>query len=272
MIAVGTQHGVWMGIEGDTNTIKLALAISDVQQIAVLEDNHIFLILSDKTLYAYALDSLIPKDNTRKLANDKPHQKIAQHISFFHSGVCNGRTIVIAMKKRGVDSNFKVLEPVCGDLRDPKSSKFFTKSGLFSKMPSWFKSYMEFYIGTESYAMHFLKARVVVVCARGFEIINLEALNMNRNLPDMTNPDFGFVQQRGEMLRPLGMFRCREHYLLCYDAFAFMVNVHGGFVTDAPLIEWEGVPQSVAFYYPYVIGFDARFVEIRHVETVSFYL
>ncbi|KAG1061508.1 hypothetical protein G6F42_027657 [Rhizopus arrhizus] len=83
------------------------------------------------------------------------------------------------MKKRGVDSNFKVLEPVCGDLRDPKSSKFFAKSGLFSKMPSWFKSYMEFYIGTESYAMHFLKARVVVVCARGFEIINLEALNMN---------------------------------------------------------------------------------------------
>ncbi|CAO3619529.1 unnamed protein product [Mucor fragilis] len=267
MIAVGTQHGVWMGIEGDTNTIKLALAISDVQQIAVLEDHHIFLILSDKTLYAYALDSLIPKDNTRKLANDKPHQKIAQHITFFHSGICNGRTIVIAMKKRGVDSNFKVLEPVCGDLRDPKSSKFFAKSGLFSKMPSWFKSSMEFYIGTESYAMHFLKARVVVVCARGFEIINLEALNMNRNLPDMTNPDFAFVQQRGEDLRPLGMYRCREHYLLCYDAFAFMVNVHGGFVKDAALIQWEGVPQSVAFYYPYVIGFDPRFVEIRHVET-----
>ncbi|CEP17756.1 hypothetical protein [Parasitella parasitica] len=267
MIAVGTQHGVWMGIEGDTNTIKLALSISDVQQIAVLEDHHIFLILSDKTLYAYALDALIPNDNTRKSPSDKPHQKIAQHISFFHSGVCNNRTIVIAMKKRGVDSNFKVLEPICGDLRSPKSSKFFTKSGLFGKIPAWFKNYMEFYIGTESYAMHFLKARVVVVCARGFEIINLEALNMNRNLPDMANPDFGFVQQRGDDLRPLGMFRCREHYLLCYDAFAFMVNVHGAFVKGAPLIEWEGVPQSVAFYYPYVIGFDARFVEIRHVET-----
>lgn len=218
------------------------------------------------------MDNLIPKESRKgssKLTVEKPHQKIAQHISFFHSGVCNGRTIVIAMKKRGVDSNFKVLEPICGDLRDPKNSKFFSKSGIFSKMPSWFKSYMEFYIGTESYAMHFLKARVVVVCARGFEIINLEALNQNRNLPDPTNPDFAFVQQRGDDLKPLGMYRCREHYLLCYDQFAFMVNVHGNFVKDAPLIQWEGVPQSVAFYYPYVIGFDSRFIEVRHVETVS---
>ncbi|GAA5808893.1 hypothetical protein MFLAVUS_002292 [Mucor flavus] len=266
MIAVGTQHGIWMGIEGDTNTISHVLSISDVQQIAVLEDHHVFLVLSDKTLYAYALDALVPTDS-RKLPVDKPHQKVAQHISFFHSGVCNGRTIVIAMKKRGVDSNFKVLEPICGDLRNPKNSKFFHKSGLFNKMPSWFKSYMEFYIGTESYAIHFLKARVVVVCSRGFEIINLEELHKNRNLPDATNSDFGFIQERGDDLRPLGMYRCREHYLLCYNAFAFMVNVHGGLVRDVPLIEWEGVPQSVAFYYPYVIGFDPRFIEVRHVET-----
>ncbi|OBZ90228.1 Rho1 guanine nucleotide exchange factor 1 [Choanephora cucurbitarum] len=266
MIAVGTSQGIWMGIEGDTNTIRHVLSISDVQQIAVLEDHHIFLVLADKTLYAYALDALVPKDS-RKNQPDKPFQKIAQHITFFHSGVCNGRPIVVAMKKRGVDSHFKVLEPVCGDLRDPKNSKFFTKTGLFGKMHSWFKSTIEFYIGTESYAMHFLKARVVVVCARGFEIINLEALNMNRNLPDPTHPDFAFVRQRGEDLKPLGMFRCRDHYLLCYDQFAFMVNVHGALVRETPLIEWEGVPQSVAFYYPYVIGFDPRFIEIRHVET-----
>ena len=34
-------------------------------------------------------------------------------------------------------------------------------------------------------------------------------------------------------------------------------------------IEWEGVPQSVAFSYPYIIGFDPRFIEVRHVETVG---
>lgn len=34
-------------------------------------------------------------------------------------------------------------------------------------------------------------------------------------------------------------------------------------------IEWESVPQSVAFYHPYVFAFDLNFIEIRHVETVS---
>jgi hypothetical protein len=46
MIAVGTQQGIWMGIEGDTNTINLVLSISDVTQIAVLEEHHILLVLS----------------------------------------------------------------------------------------------------------------------------------------------------------------------------------------------------------------------------------
>ncbi|RCI06133.1 hypothetical protein CU098_012465 [Rhizopus stolonifer] len=271
MMAIATQQGVWMGIEGDTNQIHFVLPISDVIQIAILEEHHILLVLSDKTLYAYALDPLVPKDSRKTTVEkhvEKPHQKIAQHISYFNTGTCNGRTLVVAMKKRGVDSNFKVLEPVCGDLRDPTNSKkFFTKTGLFQRMPSWFKNYMEFYIGTESYSVHFLKARLAVVCSRGFEIINLEALSQNRNLPDPNHPDFNFVQQRGQELRPLGMFKCRENYLLCYDAFAFMVNMHGSFVRDATMIEWEGVPQSVAFYYPYVIGFDTRFIEIRHVET-----
>ncbi|KAI8985074.1 CNH domain-containing protein [Pilobolus umbonatus] len=265
MLAVGTQQGVWMGIEGDTNTISPVLTISEVNQIAVLEDHHILLVLSDKTLYAYALDSLLSKDS-RAATAEKNHQKVVQHVSYFHAGICNNRTLVIAMKKSGVNSTFKVFEPVCGDLRDAKSSKFFTKSGLFGRMPSWFKSTLEFYIGTEAYSMHFLKARVVVVCSRGFEIINLDALHMNRNLPDPKNPDFAFVHQRPN-IQPLGMFRCKENYLLCYDAFAFMVNIHGAFVANSPLIEWKGTPQSVAFYNPYVIGFDSRFIEVRHVQT-----
>jgi hypothetical protein len=204
------------------------------------------------------------------VALEKPHQKIATHITFFYAGVCNNRTLVIAMKKRGVDSHFKAMEPVCGDLRNPKNAKFFTKTGLFNKMPSWFKNYTEFYVGTESYALHFLKARVAIVCSRGFEIINLEALNTNRNLPDPDHPDFSFIKRR-EDLHPLGMFKCKQHYLLCYSEFVFMVDVHGGLVPGTRVVEWEGTPQSVAFYYPYVIGFDNRFIEVRNVETVSIF-
>ncbi|KAG0170066.1 RHO1 GDP-GTP exchange protein 2 [Apophysomyces sp. BC1034] len=267
MIAIGSISGIWMGIEGDTSSIRHVLSIADVSQIAILEDEHILLILADKTLMAYALDALDPTAPIKPA--DRPNQRIAQHITYFNAGVCNNRTLVIAMKKRGMDSHFKAFEPVCGDLRDPGNAKFLTtKTSFFSKAPVWFKTYKEFYIGADSSAVHFLKARIFVVCVRGFEIIDLENLSMNRNLPDLQNPDFAFVQQRGEEPNPLGMFRCKEHYLLCYDTFAFLVDSHGSFVQDPnSKIEWEGTPEAVAFYYPYVVGFDYQFIEVRHAVT-----
>ncbi|KAG6888133.1 hypothetical protein C0992_009546 [Termitomyces sp. T32_za158] len=33
------------------------------------------------------------------------------------------------------------------------------------------------------------------------------------------------------------------------------------------IVEWEGNAESVAFHAPYVMLFDPRFIEIRHVET-----
>ncbi|KAI7872411.1 CNH domain-containing protein [Spinellus fusiger] len=267
MIAVGTVSGIWMGIEGDTSSIRYILPLPDVQQIAILEEEHILLALADKTLIAYSLDSLDPTAPHKSA--ERPYQKLAQHISYFNAGVCSNRTLVIAMKKRGMDSHFKAFEPICGDLRNPHNAKYLTtKSSFFSKAPSWFKIYKEFYIGADSFAIHFLKARVVVVCARGFEIIDLEQLSMNRNLPDIQHPSFAFVQQRGEDVKPLAMFRCKEHYLLCYDAFAFLVDSRGELIEDSSsLIIWEGVPQAVAFCYPYVIAFDPRFIEVRNVVT-----
>ncbi|CAO3623280.1 unnamed protein product [Cunninghamella blakesleeana] len=266
MIAVGTVGGVWMGIEGDTNSIRQVLSIPDVNQMAILPGPHILMVLSDKTLFAYALDPLDP--TTNRQYKEKPSQKVAQHISYFNAGLCKGRPVVIAMKKRGLDSIFKAYEPICGDLRDEANSKFLqVNKGFFHKSPSWFKVYQEFYVGADSSAVHFLKNRIVVICPRGFEVIELENLSGNKNLPNIQHPDFAFVQQQAD-IKPLGLFKCKKHYLLCYDAFAFLVDSHGDFVQENySWIAWEGRPQSIAFYYPYVIAFDPQFIEIRHVET-----
>jgi hypothetical protein len=48
MIAVGTVAGVWMGIEGDTNSIRQVLALPDVSQMAVIPEPHILMILAGK--------------------------------------------------------------------------------------------------------------------------------------------------------------------------------------------------------------------------------
>ncbi|KAI9248316.1 CNH domain-containing protein [Phascolomyces articulosus] len=268
MVAIGTELGVWMGIEGDTNNLRRVLTLSDVTQIAVLEEYHIFIVLADKIVTAYPLDSLDTTAPARP--TEKASHKIGSNVSFFNTGVYDRRTLVVIMKKRGMDSLFRAFEPVCGSLRDPRNAKYLvTKTSLFKKSPSWFKLYKEFYIGAESSSIHFLKARLAITCVRGFEIINLNDLSKNHNLPELQDPDFAFVSQRADQLTPLGMFKINsEHFLLCYDQFAFMVNMSGRLMRNNYLcIEWEGTPRSIAFSYPYVLAFDSRFIEVRHVET-----
>lgn len=46
MIAIGTNLGVWMGMEGDTTSMRHVLSLSDITQMAVLEHEHILVILA----------------------------------------------------------------------------------------------------------------------------------------------------------------------------------------------------------------------------------
>lgn len=100
-------------------------------------------------------------------------------------------------------------------------------------------------------------------------MIDPEKLNeVQLNLPDCQQRDFQFIEQSEAI--PLGIFRYQDNFLLCYDKFAFMITTHGELIKNKyKRIEWESDPQSVAFYYPYVLAFDHNFIEIRHVETVS---
>lgn len=147
----------------------------------------------------------------------------------------------------------------------------------------------EFYIGTMCVAVHFLKSKVLVACSRGFEVIDLDHLSQVKpNLPDLEHRDFSFVATSDA--KPLNMFKCKDNFLVCYDQFAFLITTHGDCVKKfkryvfaqerwkAMLmkcrfrIEWEGHPHAVAYHYPYVLAFDHKFIEIRHVETVSAFI
>jgi hypothetical protein len=81
--------------------------------------------------------------------------------------------------------------------------------------------------------------------------------------------DYQFLLN-AEAPKPLGIFRCNEkNFLLCYDKFAFLMSTRGDYVKEKyKRIEWESNPVSVAFSYPYVVAFDPKFIEIRHVDTV----
>ncbi|KAK9702283.1 RHO1 GDP-GTP exchange protein 2 [Basidiobolus ranarum] len=64
------------------------------------------------------------------------------------------------------------------------------------------------------------------------------------------------------------MYRIGPHeLLLCYSECAFYIDNAGHRSRPNLLIEWEGQPTNLAFHYPYLIGFDPSFIEIRNVET-----
>jgi hypothetical protein len=82
------------------------------------------------------------------------------------------------------------------------------------------------------------------------------------------------------------MFRSAEdEFLLCYDGrhylatadkyilnqlfpeFGLYVDKHGDPSRSTATVEWEGTAERVALHSPYILLFDTRFIEIRHVET-----
>jgi len=170
------------------------------------------------------------------------------------------------MRKKGTGSHFHALEPIV----DKINEKAKEPTGMFSRFRSskleWFKPYKEFYLPYESHDLIFLKAKIAVLCTKGFEIMDFS------NFESVTIPPederLAPLGKRLETCRPIGIFRSKEdEFLLCYTEFGIYVDKHGKLSRDAGTIEWEGSADSVAFHAPYVLLFDSRFIEIRHVET-----
>ena len=67
---------------------------------------------------------------------------------------------------------------------------------------------------------------------------------------------------------------CLSFHLKCYilshessTEFGVYVDKHGDPSRSAGTIEWEGTAERVALHSPYILLFDSRFIEIRHMET-----
>jgi hypothetical protein len=52
-----------------------------------------------------------------------------------------------------------------------------------------------------------------------------------------------------------------------FSEFGLYVNNHGDPSRTKGTIEWEGTAEHVAWHPPYILIFDSRFIEVRHVET-----
>ncbi|KAH9957981.1 Dbl-like domain-containing protein [Lactifluus volemus] len=268
LVAVGCAEGVWIGYRHDSRSMRRVLHLKMVTQCAMLEDFGIFLVLADKSLFAYHIEALVP--SSPNSANTSP-QKLngSKDVHFFSVGSLGGRTLVIYMKKKGLDSVFRVLEPVVGKINERTKAPVSLSSRLGWRQPrsEWFRVYRDFFLPSESYDLIFLKARIAILCTKGFEIMDLSDFK-SVTIPQRDDPRHEKLAKRCESCRPMGMFRSSENeFLLCYDEFGLYVNRHGDPSRTKGTIEWEGTAEHVAWHPPYILIFDSRFIEVRHVET-----
>ncbi|KAF9919873.1 RHO1 GDP-GTP exchange protein 2 [Linnemannia zychae] len=262
-VVIGTEEGVYVGMEDDPYSFRLALRELNVSQVSVLEYYHKLLVLTGKVLKAFNLSCLDPNSDKSLQVG----QQLGKNVQFFTAGTCAGKTLVITMKrKNGGESHFSAYEPVESSVLGGQHRGGFSLSSFKSSKSDWFKLYREFYVGTDSSQLQMLSKMVCVVCPKGFEIVILENLNNTQEFPNRHDESFSFLEARPSSV-PIAMFKINaDEFLMCYTDFAFTMTKKGE-LAKKELIEWEGRPESFALAPPYIIAFEAGLIEVRHVET-----
>jgi len=142
-----------------------------------------------------------------------------------------------------------------------------SRLGFRSAKSEWFRIYRDFFLPSESFDLIFLKAKIAILCTKGFEIMDLHDFK-SATIPHSEDPKLAAIAKRGESCRPIGMFRSADdEFLLCYDEFGLYVDKHGDPSRSSGTIEWEGTAERAALHLPYILLFDSRFIEVRRLET-----
>ncbi|KZF22985.1 CNH-domain-containing protein [Xylona heveae TC161] len=261
-LVFGTDNGIYLSDRKPKEVgarPKRVLDVSNVTQIDVLEEYQLLLVLSNKTLFSYPLEALDPNEG---LSSQTKKPKKIGHVNFFKAGVCLGRHLVCCVKTSALSTTIKVFEPMESMLKSKKKPAL---SKMFTPTTDALKPFKEFYIPTESSSIHFLKSKLCVGCARGFEVVSLETLE-TQSLLDQADTSLDFVARK-ENIKPIHIERLSSEFLLNYSDFSFFVNRNGWRARPDWKITWEGNPQAFALSAPYILAFEPSFIEIRHVET-----
>ncbi|CAJ2504264.1 Uu.00g116580.m01.CDS01 [Anthostomella pinea] len=259
-----TDHGIYVSDrKAKDQPPKRVIEAQHVTQVDVLEEYGLLLVLSNKSLQSYPIAALDPNEP----AMSKRPKKIQSNCNFFKTGICLGRHLVCCVKSSALSTTIKVYEPN-DSMSKGKKQKGFGK--MFNAGQDELKAFKEFYIPTESSSVHFLKSKLCVACARGFEVVSLETLE-TQSLLDQADTSLDFVARK-EGVKPVHIERLNGEFLLNYTDFSFFVNRNGWRARPEWRIDWEGTPQSFALSYPWILAFEPNFVELRNIENGAIHI
>ncbi|KAK1020173.1 RHO1 GDP-GTP exchange protein 2, partial [Friedmanniomyces endolithicus] len=209
-------------------------------------------------VYTYPLEALDPEESPN--APSKKGKRIC-HANYINAGTCNGQTLLCCVKSSSLSSTVKVFEPMDRTAAGKKKSGF---AKMLASGQDVLRPYKEFYIPMESNSIHFLRSKLCVGGAKGFEIVSLETLE-TQSLLDQADTSLDFVSRRSEAsVKPIYIERNTSEFLLCYNDFSFYVNKNGWRARGDWKILWEGRPEAFATWgEKYILAFEPEFIEVR---------
>lgn len=293
MCAIGTDSGVYIseyqnprgwvrvslpvyGSKVKADVCTQSIQMQKVTQLAVLEEFNLLIILSDKVLIAYHLDVVCPPNGPPVPQADSSARKAPQRLSgskdvgFFLAGKMKDRVLVFYQKREGINSIFKILEPVLQKSATSRSRWLGNSSRR--GQTEFFREYDEFYIPAETYSLNMFHSSLAVATKRGMEVLTLDK-KITWGVPNLesdTRESKAYlvsIAARLKDLRPLGMFRLSEaEFLVAFSECAVYVNKLGD-ISRSVIMEFVGRANYACLYYPYLILFNDDFVEIRDAQN-----
>jgi hypothetical protein len=134
------------------------------------------LVLADKVLYAYSLDTLLSTETGMKRG-----RKISSHVSYFKVGTIKEKTqsnpegvektLVCFVRYNAMTSTIRALEPC--EAAEKKNKHNLGR--LIRGNNDVLKSYKALYIPGEASSIQFFKNIICVGSARGFQMVNLSS-------------------------------------------------------------------------------------------------
>ncbi|KAH8924026.1 Dbl-like domain-containing protein [Atractiella rhizophila] len=277
LVAIGCADGVWIGLRSNPQSLRRVIHLNDVTQLAVLQQFGFLLVLSEKRLFAYPLEVVIPTAHQAAQPGRTPQQISGEReVLFFKVGKVRERTLVTYCKRATTrESLFIALEPVASLDHSRQHAGGFMRGLVGGRQgrPEYFRTYKDFFVPSESYSIQFLRSSLAILCKKGVEIMNLETLKPT-TVPDYSrlrnDPRAAALQRRCDDGKALGMFRLEENvFLICYSDLAFWTDKYGDPIPSrySDIFDWEGAPQNTVYQPPHILAFDSNFIEIRNAFT-----
>lgn len=234
-IMIGCDHGVYLkkylekekiratrdDDDEDEEDITRILSLDKVSQIDILEGPKLMIILADKILYTFSLDSIFDKDDnivgfissppspississsirsnhgksSKKKTNTDttittttPIRKLSNNVSFFKIGnvfdksTNTERTLVCFVKYNAMTSIIRALEPYNENL-DKKKRKSHHHPFFIRNTADMLGGYKDLYIPGEATSIQYFKNVICVGSAKGFQMVDIGSAGVQSNI------------------------------------------------------------------------------------------